>query len=87
MSDTIQDFESALTELESIVTRLEQGDLPLEESLGLFERGVQLSRFCHSKLEDAEQRIEILTERGEIRPAPAALSQDAESKQEEGRRK
>ena len=87
MSDTIQDFESALTELESIVTRLEQGDLPLEESLGLFERGVQLSRFCHSKLEDAEQRIEILTERGEIRPAPAALSQDPESKQEEGRRK
>ncbi len=87
MSDTIQDFESALTELESIVTRLEQGDLPLEESLGLFERGVQLSRFCHSKLEDAEQRIEILTERGEIRPAPAVLSQDPESKQEEGRRK
>jgi exodeoxyribonuclease VII small subunit len=78
MSDTIKDFESALTELESIVTRLEQGDLPLEESLGLFERGVQLSRFCHSKLEDAERRVEILTERGEIRPAPASLSQQPE---------
>ncbi len=78
MSD--QDFESALTELESIVTRLEQGDLPLEESLGLFERGVKLSRFCHTKLEDAERRIEILTERGEVRPAPAALTQDPDAR-------
>lgn len=73
MSDTIQDFESALAELESIVTKLEQGDLPLEESLKLFERGVQLSRFCHTKLEDAERRIEILTERGEVRPAPSTI--------------
>lgn len=74
MTDSIQDFESAIAELESIVTRLEQGDLPLEQSLGLFERGVQLSRFCHAKLEDAERRIEILTERGEVRPAPASLA-------------
>jgi exodeoxyribonuclease VII small subunit len=80
MSDTIQDFESALTELESIVSRLEQGDLPLEQSLGLFERGVQLSRFCHTKLEDAERRIEMLTERGEIRPAPASLTQDPDAR-------
>ena len=74
MADSIQDFESALAELESIVTKLEQGDLPLEQSLGLFERGVQLSRFCHGKLEDAERRIEILTERGEVRQAPASLA-------------
>jgi len=74
VTDSIQDFESAIAELESIVTRLEQGDLPLEQSLGLFERGVQLSRFCHAKLEDAERRIEILTERGEVRAAPAALA-------------
>ena len=60
-------------ELETIVSRLEQGDLPLEQSLGLFERGVQLSRFCHTKLEDAERRIEILTERGDVRPAPPTL--------------
>lgn len=76
MSDTIQDFESAIAELETIVTRLEQGDLPLEQSLALFERGVQLSRFCHGKLEDAERRIEILTERGDVRPAPANLVSD-----------
>jgi exodeoxyribonuclease VII small subunit len=73
MTDSTSDFESALAELETIVTRLEQGDLALEQSLALFERGVQLSRLCHAKLEDAERRIEILTERGEVRPAPASV--------------
>ena len=47
------------------MTRLEHGDLALEESLGLFERGVELSRACHARLEDAERRIEVLSERGE----------------------
>jgi exodeoxyribonuclease VII small subunit len=73
MDPTIKDFESAIAELETIVKRLEEGDLALEKSLELFERGVQLSRFCHSKLEEAERRVEILTERGEVRPAPASL--------------
>ena len=72
MSDTsIKDFEGAIAELESIVKRLEEGDLPLEQSLALYERGVQLSRFCHARLEEAERRIEILTDRGELKPAPA----------------
>jgi exodeoxyribonuclease VII small subunit len=70
---TIKDFESAIAELESIVKTLEEGDLALEKSLELFERGVQLSRFCHSRLEEAERRIEILDERGQIRPAPPAM--------------
>jgi exonuclease VII small subunit len=39
----------------------------------LYERGLQLSRFCHSKLEEAERRIEILSDRGEVRPAPASF--------------
>ena len=69
---TIKDFEAAIAELESIVKKLEEGDLPLETSLQLYERGVQLSRFCHVRLEDAERRIEILNERGEIRPASFA---------------
>jgi exodeoxyribonuclease VII small subunit len=73
---TIKDFESAIAELESLVKRLEDGDLALEKSLELFERGVQLSRFCHSKLEEAERRVEILNDRGEIKPAPAALVAD-----------
>jgi exodeoxyribonuclease VII small subunit len=76
MDPTIKDFESAIGELESIVRKLEEGDLALEQSLELFERGVQLSRFCHSTLEAAERRIEILNERGELRAAPAALGLD-----------
>jgi exodeoxyribonuclease VII small subunit len=90
MTDTIQDFETAIAELESIVSKLEQGDLALEQSLALFERGVQLSRFCHARLEDAERRIEILTERGEVRPAPASLTnadsdrQDRQDRPERG---
>jgi exodeoxyribonuclease VII small subunit len=76
MDPTIKDFESAIAELESIVKTLEEGDLALEKSLELFERGVQLSRFCHSKLEAAERRIEILNDRGEVRAAPAGLGLD-----------
>ena len=72
MSDpTIKDFEGAMTELEVIVKKLEEGDLPLETSLELYERGVHLSRFCHARLEAAERRIEVLNERGELKPAPA----------------
>jgi exodeoxyribonuclease VII small subunit len=68
----IKDFESALTELEAIVRQLEDGNLALEKSLELFERGVELSRFCHTRLEEAEQRVEILNERGEAHEAPAS---------------
>ena len=73
---TIKDFEAAIAELESIVKKLEEGDLPLEASLQLYERGVHLSRFCHTRLEDAERRIEILNERGQLRPAAGDLDTD-----------
>src|SRR6185295_19392310 len=53
-------FEAALKKLESIVQRLEQGELPLEESLTLYEEGIRLSRLCHAKLEEAEGKIELL---------------------------
>lgn len=77
MSDTpIQDFETALAELDAVVKKLEEGDLSLEQSLTLYERGVQLSRFCHARLEEAERRIEVLSDRGELKPAPAALAGD-----------
>jgi exodeoxyribonuclease VII small subunit len=77
MTDTsIKDFEAAIGELESIVKKLEEGDLALEQSLVLYERGVQLSRFCHARLEDAERRIEILNERGELKTAPASFARD-----------
>jgi exodeoxyribonuclease VII small subunit len=73
---TIKDFETAIAELETIVRKLEEGDLALEASLQLYERGVHLSRFCHARLEEAERRIEILDERGQVRPAPAGLGDD-----------
>jgi len=76
--NTIKDFEAAIAELESVVKKLEEGggDLSLEESLKLYERGVTLSKFCHARLEAAERKIELLNERGELRPAPAGLSGD-----------
>jgi exodeoxyribonuclease VII small subunit len=75
---SIKDFEGAIVELESIVKKLEEGDLPLEQSLALYERGVQLSRFCHARLEEAERRIEILTERGDLRPAPPSVTGESD---------
>ena len=74
MDTSIKDFEAAIAELESIVKKLEEGDMPLEQSLALYERGVQWSRFCHARLEAAERRIEILGERGDLKPAPASLA-------------
>lgn len=78
MDASIKDFEAAIAELESIVKKLEDGDLSLETSLQLYERGVHLSRFCHARLEDAERRVEILNERGEVKPAPPGLGLDDE---------
>ena len=78
MDATIKDFEAALTELDAIVTKLEDGDIPLEQSLQLFERGVQLSRFCHARLEEAERRIEILNERGQLQDATSTVLNDTD---------
>jgi len=58
-------FEAALAELESVVKQLETGDLPLEESLRLFERGMDLSQLCRKQLDDAEHRVEILIRKGD----------------------
>ena len=57
-------FESCLGELERVVRELEAGDLPLERSLELFERGMNLSETCRKQLEEAETRVEILMRRG-----------------------
>jgi exodeoxyribonuclease VII small subunit len=56
----VKDFESALKSLEEIVVRLESGDLTLDQSLELFEEGINISRFCNSKLEEAERKVGIL---------------------------
>jgi exodeoxyribonuclease VII small subunit len=73
---SIKTFESAIAELEKIVKQLEEGDLPLEKSLALFERGVELSRYCHDQLGAAQRRIELLTERGEMKDATALVPPD-----------
>lgn len=78
MSDSITDFETALGELETIVKQLEDGDLPLERSLALFERGVTLSRYCHEQLGAAERRIEILTERGQLKDGSHLTERDGD---------
>ena len=56
-----ESFEEALKRLEEIVQRMEGGDLALEESLGLFEEGVRLTRVCSQRLDEAEKKIELLT--------------------------
>ena len=55
-----KNFEAALARLEEIVKKLETGDLPLEQSLKLFEEGVKLSRLCNKRLEEAERKVENL---------------------------
>ncbi|MFQ5419857.1 MAG: exodeoxyribonuclease VII small subunit [Anaerolineae bacterium] len=59
-------FETALAELEQIVGKLEAGELTLEESLALFERGQELAAYCNNLLDNATLRVEQLTEDGEI---------------------
>ena len=78
-------FEASLNQLETIVKQLEQGDLPLEDSLKLFEKGVALSRECRERLNEAERRIEILMKDSDGEPAvseldPASLRDDGSKK-------
>jgi len=54
-----------MVELEALVSKIEDGDLPLEESLKEFEKGIKLTRICQQALEEAEQRVKILTAEGE----------------------
>ena len=56
-------FESTLAELEELVARMEAGDLPLEEAMRSFERGVQLTRECQAALQAAQQRVQVLMQR------------------------
>jgi len=70
------EFEQSLAELESVVDRLEHGELPLEEALKQFERGIELARACESSLKQAEQRVEILLQKSpEAAPEPFATEE------------
>jgi exodeoxyribonuclease VII small subunit len=72
-----KNFEAGLAALEKIVRQLERGDLPLEESLKLFEEGVRLSRECQERLSQAERRIEVLLSDTDGRPTLSAFEDDA----------
>jgi exodeoxyribonuclease VII small subunit len=79
----IMDFETALQRLEEIVKTLEGSELPLASALELFEEGVTLSRFCHSKLDEAERKVEILVKKGNG-SMEAEQCEVAEEREDEG---
>jgi exodeoxyribonuclease VII small subunit len=67
----VETFEASLDELEKVVKELEAGDLPLERSLELFEKGMALSEICRKQLENAETRVEMLIRKeGKLQPEP-----------------
>jgi exodeoxyribonuclease VII small subunit len=75
--DKSPDFEQSLAELEALVAKLEQGDVPLEEALKTFERGVALTRQCQTALRTAQQKVEVLLVRnGEESIEPFADGED-----------
>jgi exodeoxyribonuclease VII small subunit len=78
MEPKVKDFESALKSLEEIVAQLEAGDMTLDRALELFEEGVKVSRYCNSKLEEAERKVEVLikTAEGTLKEMP--FSEDVE---------
>ena len=70
-------FEEAMDKLDRIVAQLEDGDVPLEKAIELFQEGMQLSQLCSSKLEQVERKIEILVEEnGALTKKPFATAQD-----------
>lgn len=78
------EFEKAFNELETIVQRLESEELPLDESLRLFEQGINLSRFCHKRLEEVEKKIELILAdaKGQPRTEPFVVSPQDEEEDE-----
>jgi exodeoxyribonuclease VII small subunit len=80
----LPDFEQSLTELEALVAKLEQGDVPLEEALKTFERGVALTRQCQSALRTAQQKVEVLLARnGEETIEPFQDDEDEDEDEDE----
>jgi exodeoxyribonuclease VII small subunit len=73
--DGLRGLEKSLEDLEALVVRLESGDLPLEQALKEFERGVKLTRQCQTALQEAEQKVEILLKKtATAEPTPFAPS-------------
>jgi len=79
-------FEEALASLEAIVAELERGELPLDDSMRIFEEGIKLSKVCLKMLDDAERRVEILVKDkdGRKRTRPFELEGNVETGQDNG---
>jgi exodeoxyribonuclease VII small subunit len=73
-------FEDALARLETIVTELERGDLPLNDSLKMFEEGIKLSKTCLKMLDDAERKVEIMVQDKDGKKRVEAYSVEKEEK-------
>ena len=74
--ESARSFESALEELESLVSRMESGELPLKESLAAYKRGAELLAYCQAALKDAEQQVQVL-EKGLLQPLASDNADDA----------
>ncbi|HEX7708515.1 MAG TPA: exodeoxyribonuclease VII small subunit [Thermoanaerobaculia bacterium] len=77
------EFEKAFQKLETIVQRLEAEELPLDESLKLFEEGIGLSRFCHQRLEEVEKKIELILADAKGQPVTEAFEEDEDEEERE----
>jgi len=75
-TDQQPDFEKALSELENLVSKLESGELSLDQSLEYFKRGVELTRHCQSVLDQAQQTVELLTHSDTAAEQPAIEDTD-----------
>ena len=77
------EFEKAFQQLEKIVQRLESEELPLDDSLQLFEEGIRLSRFCNQKLEEVEKKIELILADAKGQPRIEPFEGDEEEAEEQ----
>lgn len=77
------EFEKAFQQLEKIVQRLEGEELPLDESLGLFEEGIRLSRFCHQRLEEVEKKIELILADAKGQPRTEPFEEEPDEDEDE----
>ena len=82
-TNTAPDFEQSLSELEALVAKLEQGDVPLEDALKTFERGVALTRQCQTALRTAQQKVEVLLARDGEEKLEAFDDADADDDEDE----
>jgi exodeoxyribonuclease VII small subunit len=77
------DFEQSLAELEALVAKLEQGDVPLEDALKTFERGVALTRQCQTALRTAQQKVEVLLSRDGSETIESFVDEDDEEEDDD----